>query len=307
MDSSSLGDKILDGEYDAFQWDWYVEPDPDGILGDFTCDQLGDLNDSWYCDAGYDAMYAQQGVEMDKDKRVADRQADAAAALRGRALHRHRRDQTGEAVRTDKWACFQPQPDPGGVWLFQYGGHNYPLLRPAAEAGDCDGTPTALGAVAATAAAAAPAPAAAPAAATRWAASWPGSWLTLVVVAACFWRLRRRRTGSDRANEHRRREPADPAGRRPQELRPLRLAKVLGAFGSLVFVLVVNFFLFRVLPATRRGRWAGTGSRPRKSWPTSGTSTASTSRCRSSSSPTCRTPSPATSATRCATGCRSAT
>ena len=26
MDSSTMGDKILEGEYDAFQWDWYIEP-----------------------------------------------------------------------------------------------------------------------------------------------------------------------------------------------------------------------------------------------------------------------------------------
>ena len=52
----------------------------------------------------------------------------------------------GEAVRNDKFACFQPQPDPGGVWLVQYGGRNYSLLRPADEAGDCDGVTTALGA-----------------------------------------------------------------------------------------------------------------------------------------------------------------
>ena len=52
----------------------------------------------------------------------------------------------GEAFRNDQFACFQPQPDPGGVWLVQYGGHNYPQLRPAAEAGDCDGVTTALGA-----------------------------------------------------------------------------------------------------------------------------------------------------------------
>ena len=31
----------------------------------------------------------------------------------------------GEAFRSDRFACFQPQPDPGGVWLFQYGAHNY--------------------------------------------------------------------------------------------------------------------------------------------------------------------------------------
>ncbi len=37
---------------------------------------------------------------------------------------------TGEAVRTDRFACFQPQPDPGGVWLVQYGAHNYSELRP---------------------------------------------------------------------------------------------------------------------------------------------------------------------------------
>ena len=51
---------------------------------------------------------------------------------------------TGEAVRSDRFACFQPQPDPGGVWLVQYGGHNYSELRPTAEAGDCDGVASAL-------------------------------------------------------------------------------------------------------------------------------------------------------------------
>jgi peptide/nickel transport system substrate-binding protein len=32
------------------------------------------------------------------------------------------------------------------VWLVQYGTRNYTLLRPADEAGDCDGVTTALGA-----------------------------------------------------------------------------------------------------------------------------------------------------------------
>ena len=53
----------------------------------------------------------------------------------------------GEAFRSDRFACFQPQPDPGGVWLFQYGSQNYLNLRPAADAGDCDGIETAVGAV----------------------------------------------------------------------------------------------------------------------------------------------------------------
>ena len=31
FESNRLGEIILDGNYDAFQWDWYVEPDPDSI------------------------------------------------------------------------------------------------------------------------------------------------------------------------------------------------------------------------------------------------------------------------------------
>ena len=58
-------------------------------------------------------------------------------------------DKTGEAVRSDKFACFQPQPDPGGVWLLQYGVHNYINARPAGQAGDCDGVTSAIGATAA--------------------------------------------------------------------------------------------------------------------------------------------------------------
>ena len=51
---------------------------------------------------------------------------------------------TGQALRTDRFACFQPQPDPGGVLLVQYGTFNYSLLRPADEAGDCDGIESAI-------------------------------------------------------------------------------------------------------------------------------------------------------------------
>src|ERR1044071_849054 len=57
---------------------------------------------------------------------------------------------TGQALRTDRFACFQPQPDPGGVLLVQYGAFNYSLLRPAAEAGDCDGIESAIGASSST-------------------------------------------------------------------------------------------------------------------------------------------------------------
>ena len=59
---------------------------------------------------------------------------------------------TGEAVRSDRFACFQPQPDPGGVWLIQYGVHNYIHMRPADRGGQLRRRRPALtGAVTATA------------------------------------------------------------------------------------------------------------------------------------------------------------
>ena len=131
MDSSKLGDLILRGEYDAFEWDWYVEPDPDGILADFTCAQRGGLSDSWYCDPAYDAMYKQQNGEMDHAKRVALVKQMQRKLYLDSPYIVTAYTTTGEAVRSDRFACFQPQPDPGGVWLVQYGAHNYSALRPA--------------------------------------------------------------------------------------------------------------------------------------------------------------------------------
>jgi peptide/nickel transport system substrate-binding protein len=145
MDSGKLGDVILSGEYDLFQWDWYVEPDPDGILADFTCDQRGGLNDSWYCDKAFDAMYKQQNGEMDKAKRVEIVKAMQQKLYEDSPYIVVAETTQGQAVRTDRFGCFQPQPDPGGVWLIQYGGHNYNQIRPAAQTGDCDGVASAIG------------------------------------------------------------------------------------------------------------------------------------------------------------------
>jgi peptide/nickel transport system substrate-binding protein len=146
MDNSKLGDVILTGEYDVFQWDWYVEPDPDGILSDFTCAQRGGNNDSWYCDKAYDALYTAQNGETDHDKRVEIVQKMQEQLYKDAPYIVVAETTQGQAVRTDRFACFQPQPDPGGVWLVQYGGRNYNLLRPASKAGDCDGIASAIGA-----------------------------------------------------------------------------------------------------------------------------------------------------------------
>jgi len=146
MDSAALGDKILEGTYDAFEWDWYVEPDPDGILADFTCAQRGGLSDSWYCNNSYDAMYTAQNSEIDEARRIEIVHNMQQLLYQDAPYIVTAETSIGEAVRNDRFACFQPQPDPGGVWLVQYGARNYTLLRPASEAGNCDGVTTALGA-----------------------------------------------------------------------------------------------------------------------------------------------------------------
>ena len=146
VDESKLGDDIVDGNYDIFQWDWFVEPDPDGILADFTCAQVGALNDSQYCNKGYDAMYAQQNEETDLSAREGIVKKMVQQLYEQTPYIVTAYPTTGEAFRSDRFACFQPQPTPGGVWLVQYGTKNYTQLRPAKDAGNCDGIPSAVGA-----------------------------------------------------------------------------------------------------------------------------------------------------------------
>ena len=145
-ESSKLTSVILDGTFDAFQWGWYVEPDPNTMLSYMTCGQRGDWSDSWYCNKKYDALYEQQQKETDQAKREDEVKQMQQILFEDSPYLVTAYETTGEAVRSDHFACFQPQPDPGGVWLIQYGAHNYINARPADQAGDCDGVTSAIGA-----------------------------------------------------------------------------------------------------------------------------------------------------------------
>ena len=70
MESNQLTDVILEGNYDAFHWGWYVEPDPDATLSIFLCDARGGSSDSWYCNEEFDELYKSQNAELDDDKRI---------------------------------------------------------------------------------------------------------------------------------------------------------------------------------------------------------------------------------------------
>ena len=151
--SSQLTDEILKGNFDAFQWGWYVEPDPDSMLSYLTTSQFGGWSDSWYSNKQYDALYEQQHVETDHAKRVQEIQQMQQILYRDSPYLVTAYSSIGEAVRSDRFACFVPQPNPGGIWLEQYGVYNYIHAKPASEASNCDSATaggTLTGAVSAT-------------------------------------------------------------------------------------------------------------------------------------------------------------
>ncbi len=139
VESSNLTEKILEGDFDAFEWGWYVEPDPSSMLHYLTCDQLGSWSDSWYCNEEYDALSSSsrpRPIPRPAQEQVKEMQQiiyeDAPYLLTAYSS-------VGEAFRSDRFACLRQQPDPGGVYLIQYGVYNYLNMRPADEAGDCGG------------------------------------------------------------------------------------------------------------------------------------------------------------------------
>jgi peptide/nickel transport system substrate-binding protein len=139
-ESSKLTNIILDGEFDIFQWGWYVEPDPDSMLSYFTCAQRGNWSDSWYCNPAYDKLYREQNAATNQSKREAIVKQMQQMLYNDAPYLNTVYNQIGEAYRSDRWEGFVPQPQPGGILLFQYGHANYLNLAPV---GTAAGSPSA--------------------------------------------------------------------------------------------------------------------------------------------------------------------
>lgn len=140
MQGNKLTNVILEGNYDTFQWGWYVEPDPDSILSYFTCGQRGSWSDSWYCNPAYDKLYKQQNAETNDQKRAQIVKRMQQILYTDAPYLDTAYTQIGEAYRSDRWKGFVPQPNPGGVLLFQYGHANYLNIRPVGSAAGSPGT-----------------------------------------------------------------------------------------------------------------------------------------------------------------------
>jgi peptide/nickel transport system substrate-binding protein len=145
--SSQLTDQIYKGNFDAFQWGWYVEPDPDSMLSYLTCGQRQHSSDSFYCNKKYDQLYEEQHVSTDHAQRVEQIKKMQEIVYRDAPYLVTAYSSIGEAVRSDRFACLVTQPNPGGIWLEQYGVYNYIHMKPAADASTCDAAPGLTGAV----------------------------------------------------------------------------------------------------------------------------------------------------------------
>ncbi len=143
--SSQLTDEIYQGNFDAFQWGWFVEPDPDSMLSYMTCGQRQGSSDSFYCNKQYDKLYNAQHIETDQAKREAQVKQMQENLYQASPYLVTAYSSIGEAVRSDRFACFVPQPNPGGIWIEQYGVYNYIHAKPASEAGTCDTATTTAG------------------------------------------------------------------------------------------------------------------------------------------------------------------
>ena len=130
-ESNRLTNNILDGEYDIFHWGWYVEPDPTSILDVFTCGQRGNCRR---------LVVLQPGVRRADDRAEQRDGPRRSGSSRSSEMQKILFEDSpylvlaytsdGQAYRSDRFACFVPQPKPDGVLVMQYGAANYTLMRP---------------------------------------------------------------------------------------------------------------------------------------------------------------------------------
>ncbi|NUT47895.1 MAG: ABC transporter substrate-binding protein [Saccharothrix sp.] len=150
VSDNQLNESSNAGTFDLVFSGWGTNPDPDYILSLHTCGQRpnadgkGGTTDTFFCDAEYDALYAQQRAEFDPAKR-----RDLVRRMQQRFYDQVPAvvlgyDNALEAYRSDKFASFPVQPDPGGVIMAQQGVWGYYGAVPAASSGRPGGSNTGL-------------------------------------------------------------------------------------------------------------------------------------------------------------------
>jgi peptide/nickel transport system substrate-binding protein len=148
-DDTQLTDVIARGEYDLFAWGWTPFVDPDPMLSYFTCDQVTTdpaeplYNDANWCSEEYDALYEQQKVELDPDRRREIVHEMLQLFYDESTYVVLFYDPDLQAYRTDRFEGWLQQPAEIGPVLFTNSSPTYANLTVTGE-GSGGGTNTAL-------------------------------------------------------------------------------------------------------------------------------------------------------------------
>ncbi|GGP53719.1 ABC transporter substrate-binding protein [Saccharothrix coeruleofusca] len=141
VSDNQLNESTTAGTFDLAFSGWGTNPDPESILSLHTCaqrpnaDGKGGTTDTFFCDAEYDALYAQQKAEFDLAKR-----SEIVKRMQQRFYDQVPSvvlgyDNALEAYRSDKFAGFPLQPEKGGVIMAQNGVWGYYGATPTDNAG----------------------------------------------------------------------------------------------------------------------------------------------------------------------------
>ncbi len=142
VSNAKLTTILEEGTYDIYDWGWFPNPDPQYILGIFTCGQrpagpgsYGN-NDSYYCNTKYDQLYAAQATAPTFEKRrdIVHQMQSILYDEQSYVMLYH--SDVLQAYRTDRVAGFSPQPadtgDIKGDLLATYGPFSFISIHPAA-------------------------------------------------------------------------------------------------------------------------------------------------------------------------------
>ena len=133
--SNQSNDDQNAGNFDLAFTGWSVGPDPDSMLAQQTCKVVGtELSDSNFCNADYDALYAQQLAELDKGKRKQLVQQMQSLLYDNVSALILTYDKALEAYRSDRFTGFVRQPKDGGVITGQNGYWGYYSATPVSAA-----------------------------------------------------------------------------------------------------------------------------------------------------------------------------
>jgi peptide/nickel transport system substrate-binding protein len=148
-DDTQLTDVIARGEYDLFTWGWTPFVDPDPMLSYFTCAQVTTdaaeplYNDANWCSEEYDALYEEQKVELDPDRRREIVHEMLQLFYDESTYVVLFYDPDLQAYRTDRFEGWLQQPAEIGPVLFTNSSPTYANLTVTGE-GSGGGTNTAL-------------------------------------------------------------------------------------------------------------------------------------------------------------------